>query len=351
MLIGLRGPFAELAGRRALEVGGAAADAVLTTALAQVVLSAGCSVSFAGIFSLVYYEAAADKVHSLHAGYKSFQEEASPLTIPWQPIASGRTVLVPGFFAGVEAVHRKFGKLPWKEIFEPAIYAAGKGSLVEPFLQENFEFRKDVLARTPEGHAIFFGQYGRLPVAGDRFQQPELARTLDTVARDGIDHIYRGEWAKRFVQQVRRDGGAATLEDLATYQPQWREPFRGDFNGYEVCTIAGSSVGGLNQIEGLHLAEEAHLGDPVSSGEALYWLVQICRQILYSNAPDHERVTRTHAQKLWQRMSEKGGMVGPMLAKQGRTPTTWSPSILRRTSPRSATQSTPRHGELLAFSW
>jgi gamma-glutamyltranspeptidase / glutathione hydrolase len=49
----------------------------------------------------------------------------------------------------------------------------------------------------------------------------------------------------------------------------------------------------------------------------LYWLVQICRQILYSNAPDHERITRTHAQKLWQRMSEKGGMVGPMLAKQG----------------------------------
>jgi gamma-glutamyltranspeptidase / glutathione hydrolase len=216
MLIGSTGPYAELAGRRALEVGGTAADAVLTTALAQIVLAAGASVSFAGIFSLVYYEAAADKVHSLHAGYKTFQEEASPLTIPWQPTGSGRTALVPGFFAGVEAAHRKFCKLPWKEIFEPAIYAAANGYLVEPAQQGVFAFRKDVLARTPEGRAIFFGKDGRLPVAGDRFQQPELARTLDTVARDGIDHIYRGEWAKRFVEQVRRDGGAAALEDLAT---------------------------------------------------------------------------------------------------------------------------------------
>jgi gamma-glutamyltranspeptidase/glutathione hydrolase len=127
MVTGSSGPFAELAGRRALEIGGTAADAVLTTALAQVVLAAGSWVSFAGIFSLVYYEAAADKVHSLHAGYKTFQEEAAPLTIPGSPTPSGRTALVPGFFAGVEAAHRKFGKLPWKEIFEPAIYAAATG--------------------------------------------------------------------------------------------------------------------------------------------------------------------------------------------------------------------------------
>jgi gamma-glutamyltranspeptidase / glutathione hydrolase len=81
MVIGSSGPFAELAGRRALEVGGTAADAVLTTALAKVVLAYGCWVSFAGIFSMVYYEAAADKVHSLHAGYKTFRDEASPLTL------------------------------------------------------------------------------------------------------------------------------------------------------------------------------------------------------------------------------------------------------------------------------
>jgi gamma-glutamyltranspeptidase/glutathione hydrolase len=226
--------------------------------------------------------------------------------------------LVPGFFAGIDAAHRKFGKLPWREIFAPAIYAASEGYLIDPARQAQFAFRKDVLERTPEGRAIFVNKEGQLPVAGDRFCQPELAKTLDVVAREGIDHIYRGDWAKRFVEIVRREGGCATLDDLTSYRPVWMDPFRADFNGYEVCTIGLPAIGGVYQIEGLRLAEEAGLGDPLSSGEALYWLIQICRQIQALGRPSvFERVTRAHARSLWTEMREKGGTIGPVTSQPG----------------------------------
>ena len=112
------------AGVDMLNRGGSAVDAVLASALARITLDMGNIVSFAGIYLMVYYEAGTGKVSSLNACFKTVLEEDSPLTIPSSGIPNARAVLVPGFMAGVQAAHDKFGRLSFPEIFAPAIAIA-----------------------------------------------------------------------------------------------------------------------------------------------------------------------------------------------------------------------------------
>src|SRR6266545_1660105 len=123
--------FAARVGLEALQQGGSAADAALGAALAQVALNGGAMISYAGILMMVYYDAADKKVYSLNAGYNTVQEEKDPLTIPGIGKPSGRSALVPGFFAGAQAAHDRFGKLSFASLFEPAIYLAEKGVVVD----------------------------------------------------------------------------------------------------------------------------------------------------------------------------------------------------------------------------
>ena len=111
MIAGTSEPFAVHAGFEIMRHGGNAADAALTTALAQVALTAGSAISYAGILNAVYYDAASGKVYTLNASYNTVQNEEDPLSIPGWGEHSGRTALVPGFMAGVQALHDRFGRL------------------------------------------------------------------------------------------------------------------------------------------------------------------------------------------------------------------------------------------------
>jgi gamma-glutamyltranspeptidase/glutathione hydrolase len=126
-------PVAVYAGIQALKLGGNAADAAATTALTQITTQLGSVVSYAGIFTMLYYDAKAHQVYSMDAGYNSYLHETDPNTIPVSDLgllsvksapkpseggAKGRETLVPGFMAGVEAMHGRFGRLPfWPPAF------------------------------------------------------------------------------------------------------------------------------------------------------------------------------------------------------------------------------------------
>jgi hypothetical protein len=99
MIAGVTNPFAVHEGLETLKRGGSAADAALTTALAQIALNAGAAMSYAGILTAVYYDANSGKVYSLNAGWNTPRNETEPLSIPRPGTASGRTALVPGFMA------------------------------------------------------------------------------------------------------------------------------------------------------------------------------------------------------------------------------------------------------------
>ena len=192
VVVGTTGPLAVRAGVEALKKGGSAADAALTTALAQVVECGGSYVSHAGILSLVYYEAETGKVHYLNAGFNTPREEKDALSIPGGGKPSGRTALVPGFMAGVQAAHDRFGKLPRQEVFAPAIAIAKQGFKVSPLLARFLQARKAVLSRLPATRRIFTKEGDTFYAEGEHFLQPELANSLAQVAdRRGILHVHR----------------------------------------------------------------------------------------------------------------------------------------------------------------
>jgi len=314
--------FSARIGLEALRQGGSAADAALATSLAQIALDAGAVTSYAGILTMVYYDVSSKKVYSLNAGYNTALEEKDPLSIPGSGKPSGRTALVPGFFAGVRATHDRFGKLPFASLFDPAIYLAEKGFIVDPALSFWINTRKDVLTRLPETKRVFTKQDGEFYKAGELFKQPQLAETLRKIAAQGTDYIYQGEWAKKFVAAVQSEGGKMTLADLKAYRPIWSEPLQTNYHGYQVYSLGHPSVGGVNTIEAFNLLEAADLkqyGHYTTSPEALYEFIRICRAGYFlSGWPLHtikmylpdldlapeSRVKKESARILWKKMHE-----------------------------------------------
>jgi gamma-glutamyltranspeptidase/glutathione hydrolase len=267
-----------------LERGGSAVDVALASALHRITYDIGNIVSFAGIYMMVYYEANIGKVYSLNACFKTPLEEDDPLSIPRSGIPNARGVMVPGFMAGVQAAHDKFGRLPFAEIFEPAIDLAEEGFTLSAWRLQYIRDHWGVLGVLPETRNLFLKRrYGlfRAYEAGDLFKQPELAHTLRQVASRGARYMYTGDWGRHFVNIVRREGGNITPRDMEEYEVVWAEPTRTIYNGYEICALGYPSLGAMNVVEAINLMECAGLmnRDHCSeSAEALYRLI-FCERV------------------------------------------------------------------------
>ena len=322
------------AGLEALNRGGSAVDAVMTHALAEITLWASCCVSHAGFMDLMVFEAATGEVHHLNGGWNTVLGEDDPLSIPGDGVPSGRASLVPGFMAGLEAAHGRFGTLPFAALFGPAIYFAEEGFAVQPMLEAMMETRKDVLSRRPDTKAVFTKDDGSWYVTGDRFRQPELANTLRRVAGQGAKYMYTGAWARKLVEAVQSEGGKMALEDLARYEPIWKAPLRSTFRDYDVHATAQPNLGGVNMVEALNLVEQAdlgRLGHYTESPEALFRLTRIARMIdimgtslthhvipvalIERHAPGiatapEDRTSKAAAKLLWQAMQTDGWALG-----------------------------------------
>jgi len=255
LVTGTASPVAVHAGADALRKGGSAADAAAVVALTQIATDLGAVISYAGEMELTYFEARTGKVYVLDGTWASYAGETDPASIPDTDLSMltgvappagagrgdlGRQTLVPGFMAAIEAMHRRFGRLPFADLFQPAIWYAEHGTTVSQGEAVWFAQRRANLWRTPQGRAFASMPDGSLPKAGDLFRQPELARTLRAVAAQGAAYMYAGDWARAFVAAVRADGGKATLQDLASYKAIWRDPVSVPFAGAQVFGMAES---------------------------------------------------------------------------------------------------------------
>ncbi|WP_161966155.1 gamma-glutamyltransferase [Steroidobacter cummioxidans] len=293
MITATTGSKAIEGGVEILKAGGSAADAAVATALTQICLAAGSWVSYAGILTMVYFDASTGKVYNLNAGYNTVKAETDAKTLPGVELAellkdlhggsyepSGRTALVPGFMAGVEAAQRRFGKVPFAKVFEPAIDCAEQGFEWNAGLAGQYAFRREVLGRLPQTKAVYTKADGSAYQPGETFKQPMLAKTLRHVAHEGAAYMYRGEWAKKFIDAVQRDGGRMTLDDLASYQPLWTEPMHTSYHGYDIYVHGLPANGGVNLVEAMNLAEVSEvskLGRYAQSPRATFTLAQILK--------------------------------------------------------------------------
>ena len=326
------GGVAARAGLEVLKSGGNALDAAMSTAMMQIVLTAGAPISFFGIQSLVYYDAKTKQVHCMNAEWNTVRGEKDPLSIPGgfdlsgleglkgKGPASGRTAMVGGFMKGVEAAHRRFGRLPFKSLFEPSIYAAEHGVPVTHSTAFAYDMRHDDLARLPETRATLLKPDGSIYVQGETLKQPALAETLKAVAEQGTDYLYKGPWAQKLVDAVQADGGFMTTEDLAAYEVIWSAPLVAKIGDHELHVSPPPNNGGVAAIEAQLLARASGLaGEPhwTKSGASLRKAVQIAQMVFLDYLPEAtqkaiypsldlspaNRVTEGHAQALWAQMA------------------------------------------------
>lgn len=324
-------------GEEALRQGGSAVDAALSAAFAQIVLGGGAVISFFGILSLMHFDAASGTISSLNAGWNTVLGEDDPMSIPGDvnPGAdgvanmmgsgepSGRTALVGGFMRGVEAAHRRFGKLPFARLFTAAIELAEDGFPLTASLARYIDTRKQDLARLPETRSIFFKSDGTPYAEGDHFCQPALAETLRRIAAEGADYMYKGEWAGRCIEAIQRDGGRMARDDLASYWPIWSTPVTVERGNYTLAVLGEPCEGSVNLIETLHLAEEAGikgLGHWSKSAESMVRLAKCCAgmgNIRYTDLDEQtrcfpgiglrrpDRLSREQAGLLWAQLENE----------------------------------------------
>ncbi len=247
------------------------------------------------------YNTATGKVHSLNAGYNVPRKETNPVSIPrFEP--SGRSALVPGFMAGVQAAHSRFGRLPFEALFDPAISFAEEGYRVSSVLAGRIATNRSILTRLPEARRVFTKEDGRLYVGGDWFRQPELAGTLHAVATEGADHMYRGPWGRRLVEVVQREGGKMVLDDLASYEVTWPEAAHTTYRGCQVYGPGAPSVGGTDAIRALDLLEAADLrqyGHYTQSPEALFRFIEIVNRFTLLSYSSREPAQAGTGGGLW----------------------------------------------------
>ena len=187
------------------------------------------------------------------------------------PLASRgyRASAVPGTVAGLELAHRRYGKLPWKDVVTPARRLAAEGIVLTPDEAFVFSWARERMTESVAGQRTFYKPGGELYRAGEVLKQPDLAWSLGQIADNGADAFYRGEIARRFAADMKAHRGLITLEDLAAYRPVVREPLVGTYRGYTVATTPPASSGGATLLQMLNTLESFDLkalGGAGSSG-------------------------------------------------------------------------------------
>jgi len=205
------------------------------------------------------------------------------------PLAAG----IPGVPAALVHLSDRYGRLPLAQTLAPAIALAREGFTVDTHYARFARVRADTL-RQSQAAATQFLVDGEPPPEGSRLRQPDLARTLETLAREGHDGFYAGPVAQRLVEGTRDAGGIWTLEDLSQYEAVERAPIVGAYQGWRVVSAAPPSSGGILLVSMLNMLSAL---DPeiLEGPRRSHALVEVMRRAyrdraLYLGDPDQVKI-------------------------------------------------------------
>ena len=174
----------------------------------------------------------------------------------FHPLAVG----VPGTVAGMALALKQYGTLSLEDVLKPAIELARDGIVMTPDLSDSLKNLEDRLKAWPSTEKIFYKEDGGFFQPGDTFIQQDLAGSLSMIANQGADAFYKGDIAEQIVEQVQRDGGLLSKQDMADYQAVIREPVKGQYRGYEIASMPPPSSGGTHIIQILNILENFPIG-------------------------------------------------------------------------------------------
>jgi gamma-glutamyltranspeptidase / glutathione hydrolase len=306
--------IASEAGARVLRAGGNAVDAAIAVGFALAVTYPAAGNVGGGGFMVVRFP---------DGGVTSFDfREKAPLAAHAQMFLdeageyssaihhnSHVAVGVPGTVAGFVLAHERLGAVEWDRLVEPAVVLARDGFAVPPGLARSLRSVLPSFERYPASVAAY-SKGGVAYGEGERFRQPDLARTLERIASQGKAGFYGGETARLLVAEMERGGGLITVEDLARYEARERQPLRGTYRGYDIISMPPPSSGGIALIEMLNVLEGYELrGMGHNTASYIHHLAESMRRAYrdraqyvadtdFANVPVGRLIGKAHAEML-----------------------------------------------------
>ncbi|MBE6113611.1 MAG: gamma-glutamyltransferase family protein [Erysipelotrichaceae bacterium] len=270
-------PLAAQAGLDILKKGGNAVDAAIASMITSTVVEPTMNGVGSDNYAIVWMK---DKIYGMNASGPSAKnlsvDKLKEQGFDKMPTLGWHAVNVPGAPAGWYALSKRFGNLPFKDLFETAIKYAEEGYPVSPQVTTDWESNVGLLKKCSQGTKIegipfkgldeeqikpFLEYFGKVPKPGEMYKNPDMAKTLRLLAETNCDELYHGEIGKALVDFANKCGGFMSMEDLETYQPEWVDPIKVNYRGYDVWEIPPNGNGisllmALNILKGFDLTEK-----------------------------------------------------------------------------------------------
>jgi gamma-glutamyltranspeptidase/glutathione hydrolase len=295
MVVCVSPPAADI-GRDILKKGGNAVDAAVAVAFAQAVTYPAAGNIGGGGFMTIFPGGKADPVV---IEYRETAPAAASKTMyrkneTWY---SHRAVGVPGSVRGLALAHKRFGKLPWKDVVEPAVKLAKEGFVIDSSLAGSLNWIVGSSSDFPELQRVFGKKNGSADwCEGDRLIQKDLGASLALIAADGPDAFYKGKIAEQLAAEMKSGRGLITKDDLVAYKAHARVPIHGSYRGYDIYGPPPPSSGGICLVEMLNILENFDLRKQGRwSPETLHLMIEsmrraYCDRARYLGDPDFTKI-------------------------------------------------------------
>jgi gamma-glutamyltranspeptidase/glutathione hydrolase len=264
--------LASQAGTQILAQGGSAVDAAIA-ANAVLAVTEPMMDGLGGDLFCLYWDSHTGKLTGLNASGPApraltpeFLHKAGYAAMPAKGIHS---VTVPGAVDGWARMHERYGKLPWKNLFQSAILYAEQGFPVTEIIQGSWNDPVSLEKLQPgEESSRVFLPGGKPPQVGQLFRNPGMAKAFRLIAEKGRDAYYKGEIAQAILSTSRRQGGTMTAEDLAGFSSEWVTPISTDYRGWKIYELPPNGQG-MAALEMLNIMETAPAkpGSPLDPAE------------------------------------------------------------------------------------
>jgi gamma-glutamyltranspeptidase / glutathione hydrolase len=247
---------ASAAGAQILSHGGSAVDAAIA-ANAVLGVTEPMMNGMGGDLFAIYWDAKAGKLYGLNASgwapRKLTIEHLKSKGATSMPAEGIDSVTVPGAVAGWNALHERFGRLPWMDLFQPAIFYADEGYPVPEIIAAYWSGSADWISSNPEAQRIYLPG-GKPPAVGQVFQNRDLAKALQLVAQNGPAAFYKGAIAEAILSTSQSLGGTMAADDLAEFSPEWVDPISTTYRGWTVYELPPNGQG-MAALEMLNIME------------------------------------------------------------------------------------------------
>jgi gamma-glutamyltranspeptidase / glutathione hydrolase len=248
---------ASQAGAEILSRGGSAIDAAIAANATLGVMEPDMN-GIGGDLFAIYWDAKTGKLYGLNSsGWAPKALTIEHLKSKGQTTMPGAgidSVTVPGAVEGWNELHKRFGRLAWKDLFAPAIFYAENGFAVQEMIGADWKASQSKLQHDPESRRVFL-IHDQAPQMGELFKNADVAQALGLIAREGPQAFYSGEIAHAILATEREFGGTMQADDLKEFSAEWVEPISITYRGWKVYELP-PNVQGMAALEMLNIMEQ-----------------------------------------------------------------------------------------------